>query len=73
MNKIKNYIKEKLSKRGFLYFSSQKLDGAFDGYFIFRKEWNESWEKSLKRAIQELQDRDDRLHDPVIIKFFNKL
>ena len=70
---IKNYFRKKLRKRGFFYYKSQKLDGPFEGYIIFRKEWNESWIVALKASIKSLQESDDRFHGPVIVKFFTKL
>ena len=70
---IKNYFRKKLRKRGFFYYKSQKLDGPFEGYIIFRKEWNESWTVALKASIKSLQESDDRLHGPVMVKFFTKL
>ena len=71
--KIRKYFRKKLRKRGFFYYKSQKLDGPFDGYIIFRKEWNESWTMALKDSVKKLEESDDRIHSPITIKFFSKL
>lgn len=70
---IRLKIRKKLVRYGFYYFSSQKLDGPFQDYRIFPKNWNESWRDALKKSIIELQESDSRLSKPVIIKFFTKL
>lgn len=66
-------IKNRFTKYGFYSFSSQKLDGPFEGYKVFAKKWNENWKDAFANSVMKLQKTDDRVSKPIIIKFFTKL